>query len=253
MFWQQSATVTFATSCWEKDWRTILLSSDYLKLRQIGNHLFPFSERILVINNVLDLETVKKAALEKVKEGVLTRFVIAEELAEEALLHFQLKRSDFRLGPDASLYEGVNPDWIYYNALGPLIAIYAAQSKYLLYQTGDVFLESPVSWIEKALSRMEKKPNYKVANLIWNGKAHEAKREAYRKEWNFYISKEGFSDQMFLVKTRDFLQPIYGEIREDSSHFPRGDVFEKRVFSYMKNRGWERITFRGGQYTHQNF
>ena len=33
---------------------------------------------------------------------------------------------------------------------------------------------------------------------------------------------------------------------------PTTDVFEKRVFSYMKNRGWERITFRRGSYIHQN-
>ncbi len=246
-------TVAFATTCWEQDWRPILLDPDYLKVRQIGNHLFAFNEKILVINNVSDLAAVKAAAQAKVDEGVLTRFAIAEETAGQALAHFQLKRSDFRAGPDAMSYEGVNADWIYYNALGPLTALYVAKSDYLLYLTGDVRLDRPVDWIGKALRRMEKNPLYKVANLTWNGNYREARRESYKREWNFYVSKQGFSDQMFLVKTEEFRQPIYGEIRPDSSHFPRGDVWEKRLFSYMKNRGWERITFRRGSYTHENF
>lgn len=254
MFWQPSTpTVTFATSCWEKDWRPILLDPNYLAVKQIGNHCFPFAETLLVINNVSNLDEVKRAAQAKVDAGVLTRFIVAEEMAETILSHFRLKRSDFRVGEDAPLYAGVNPDWIYYNALGPLAAIYNASSEYLLYLTGDVRLEKPISWIGKALCRMEKKSSYRVANLTWNENYLEAKAESYKKEWNFYVAKEGFSDQMFLVRTKDFLQPIYGEIRSDSNHFPRGDVWEKRVFSFMKNRGWERITFRRGSYTHKNF
>lgn len=254
MFWQPSTpTVTFATSCWEKDWRPILLDPNYLAVKQIGNHCFPFAETLLVINNVSNLDEVKRAAQAKVDAGVLTRFIVAEERAQEVLCHFRLRRSDFRVGEDASLYTGVNPDWIYYNALGPLTAIYSASNEYLLYLTGDVRLEKPISWIGKALRRMEKKSSYKVANLTWNENYLEAKAESYKKEWNFYVAKQGFSDQMFLVRTNDFLQPIYGEIRPDSNHFPRGDVWEKRVFSFMKNRGWERITFRRGSYTHKNF
>src|SRR5690606_32625988 len=114
--------------------------------------------------------------------------------------------------------------------------------EYLLYVTGDVSLKKPLNWIRKAIRFMEKRPDVKVANLTWNDNYAEAKRESCRSTWNFYVANEGFSDQMFLVKTADFKQPIYGEIRSDGAHYPRGDVFEKRIFSYMKNRGWERIT-----------
>lgn len=251
MFWQRSPlpSVSFATCCWEKDWRLILLDPDYLRIKQIGNHLFSFSEKILVINNVKDLETVKKAAQAKVDEGVLTRFFVAEENAQETLSFFHLKQSDFQPVQDVF---NVNSDWIYYNALGPLSALYTCQSDYLLYLTGDVRLDKKIDWIGKALLRMEKVPRIKVANLAWNGNYAEAKRESYRSGWNFFRARQGFSDQMFLVKRSDFRQPIYGEIRADSNHYPRGDVFEKRVFSYMKNRNWERITFRRGSYVHEN-
>ncbi len=225
--------VTFATSCWERDWRTILLDPTYLSIRQIENHCFPFFERLLVINNVEDLKAVKKAAQAKVDQGILSRYVVAGDI----LPAFGLKRADFN-------------DWQYYNALPPLMAIHEAAGDYLLYLTGDVFLKKPVSWIEKALRFMEKREEVKVANLTWNDNYKEARKESYRRTWNFFVAKEGFSDQMFLVQTKDFKAPIYNEIRSDGAHYPRGDVLEKRIFSYMKNRGWERIVYRHGSYIH---
>ncbi len=230
-------SVTFATSCWERDWRLILLDPDYLQRRQIENHLFPFAEKILIINNVDNLEEVKRAAQAKVDEKILTRYVVADE---SILTFFDLKRTDFER------------DWQYYNALAPLTAIYEGQCEYLLYLTGDVRLDVPLDWIRPSLKWMEKDFQIKVANPIWNSQCKEAKKESYRTTWNFFQAKEGFSDQLFLVRRVDFRQPIYKEIRPDSHHYPRGDVFEKRVFSYMKNRNWERIIYRRGSYTHQN-
>lgn len=235
--------MSFATTCWEKDWRLILLDPDYLRVRQIAHHQFPFVERLLIINNVDDLALVKAAAQTLIDEGVLTRYVVADGTV---LSYFGLRREDFK--PD----EGIKADWVYYNALGPLTAIYEAKGDYLLYLTGDVRLDAPCDWIAKALKFMEKRPEVRVAGLTWNGKYNEAKKESYRKTWNFYVAKEGFSDQLFLVRQKDFRAPIYGEIRDDSHHFPRGDVFEKRCFSYMKNRGWERIIYRRGSYIHEN-
>ena len=86
MFWFEKKplpSVTFATNCWERDWRHILLDPLYLSQRQIANHLFPFAEKILVINNVGDLQSVCQAAQKKVDEGVLSHYVVADELAEE--------------------------------------------------------------------------------------------------------------------------------------------------------------------------
>lgn len=225
--------VTFATSCWERDWRVLLLDPEYLALRQIGYHQFPFCERLLIINNVDDLNLVKEAAQAKVDEGVLTRFVVAQDV-----LHaFGMKREELN-------------DWQYYNALAPLMAIHEARGEYLLYLTGDVSLKKPVRWIHRAIRFMQKSPNVKVANLTWNDNYREAKKESHRSTWNFYVS-DGFSDQMFLMKISDLKIP-YREIRPDASHYPRGDVWEKRMFSYMKNRGWARITYRKGSYTHED-
>lgn len=231
-------TVTFATCCWEKDWRPLLLDPCYLQKKLIQNHLYSFQEKLLVINNVEDRAAVQRAAALQVEARVLSRFVLADE---RILSHFHLQCADF------------SSDWVFYNALGPLTAISECQSEYLLYLTGDVRLDTPVDWIPKALLWMQRESQIKVANLTWNGQYSAARKESYRTTWNFYRAKQGFSDQMFLVRKKDFCQPIYWEVRPDAAHFPRGDVFEKRVFSYMKNRGWERITYRRGSYTHENF
>jgi hypothetical protein len=240
-------TVTFATCCWEKDWRPILLDPEYLRIKQIENHQFPFVQRVLIINNVADLNEVQKAAQKRVEEGVLTHVYVAEERVHAMLDFFQLKRGDFV--PDV----GISPDWIYYNALGPLTALYNCSSDYLLYMTGDSRLDYPICWIEKALRRMEKVAQYSVANLVWNENYTEAKRESYKTDGDFFVAKQGFSDQLFLVRTPEFRQPIYGEIRPDSGHYPRGDVWEKRAFSYLKNRDRKRIIYRHGSYRHENF
>jgi hypothetical protein len=248
MFWQRPLEkVTFATSCWEKDWRSILLDPNYLSMRQIGHHKFPFAEKILMINNVESLEEVLAAAQKKVEEGVLTHVYVVQEWVQEILSFFKLKRSDFT----SDL--GSPSDWVYYNALGPLAALYFTRSEYFLYLTGDVTLPRKISWIDKAIRRMKKEEKYAVANLVWNEQYREVKRESYKKEKGFFVAKQGFSDQLFLVRTAEFRAPIYGEIRSDSSHFPRGDVWEKRVFSYLKNREKERLIYRHGSYLHKNF
>ncbi|MEI6243126.1 MAG: hypothetical protein WCP39_06965 [Chlamydiota bacterium] len=241
-------TVTFATTCWEKDWKLLLEDPEYLEKKQIGHHLFPFSKKVLVINNVLDEQKVIEKAQKKVSQGVLTNYYLARELASEVLSFFQLKKSDFVT--DGTF--GASNEWVYYNAIGVLSAIYTCETDYLLYLTGDVYLENAVDWIPTALKKMESKHRIKVANLVWNQRFHEAKKESFKEEKDFYVSKDGFSDQFFLVKRKDFRQPIYSEIRADASHFPRGDVFEKRVYSYMKNHRWHRITFKRASYIHEN-
>jgi hypothetical protein len=229
------------------------LDPDYLPVRQIQNHCFPFVEKLLIINNVVDLVAVQEAASHWVNAGLLNRVIVAAEIADEILSFFQLKRSDFRMDSDASSFENVSNDWIYYNALGPLAAIYCCGGEYLLYLTGDVYMPEPMDWITPSLKKMEKNPLYQVANPIWNRKIKEVRAESYRKEGAFYVAREGFSDQIFLVQKARFRQPIYGEIRKDSAHFPRGDVFEKRVFSYLKNRQLQRIIHRHSSYIHENF
>ena len=239
-------SVSYATSCYEKDWRYVLGHPDYLKLKLIANNRYDFAERILIINNVLDYEEVLSAARKKIKEGVLTDVYVAKDYEQEVLDFFHLRKEDFKAK------NGYDDRWVYYNASGVLTAIFLCKMDYLLFHTGDAYLGDPVDWIPSAIELMEKKNKYKVANLCWNNNFKEAEKESYKTKGKFYVSKSGFSDQQFLVRLKDFKRPIYNEIRDDSHHYPWGDTFEKRVFSFMKNHRWKRITYRYGSYTHEN-
>lgn len=249
---RQKPSVTFATCCWENDWKKMLLDPDYLKVRQIENHDYPFNDKMLIINNVKDLKAVTNAAQELIYQRVIDEYIIADEHEEEVLEFFELSRKDFKAGPDAHLYENVTDDWVFYNARGILTALYFCGTDYFLYLTGDSYLQKRVSWIDRAIKWMRKRDGYKVANLTWNDSYREAKKEAYRQRAGFYLSKRGFSDQCFLVKTSDFRAPIYHEVLPEATQYPRGDVLEKRIFSYMRKQDWKRLTYKYGSYTHKN-
>jgi len=246
-------TVCFATAVWERDWKHVLLDEQYLTKKLIANHEYPFDEKLLIINNVNDKEKVIQCANALIEKKIFTRVALAEDFANETLQFFHLEKKDFKGENQNQAFEIVRPKWVYYNALAPLSAIYLCKSDYLLYVTADVSMQKPVKWIESAIDRMQRKSVYKVANLVWNDKYDEAKKESYKTDRDFFVAKQGFSDQCFLVRREDFRQPIYHEIRKDANHYPRGDVFEKRVFSYMKNRKWKRLIYRHGSYTHENF
>lgn len=244
--------ITFATSVWEQDWKKVLQHPTYLKEMQIERHSFPFEKKMCIINNVQNPSLVLNMAQKKKEEGIITDVILAKAFEASLLKDFQLDRKDFRKGKDAQFYPNVTDDWIFYNAMGPLTAIYCCQTPYLLYMTGDSYLKKNVCWIEQAIELMEQNPKFGVSNLTWNDDYVCAQKESYKRKKDFFVAKEGFSDQCFLIRTSDFQRPIYNEVREDARHFPRGDVFEKRVFSFLKNRGYQRLTYRFGSYTHEN-
>ena len=249
---ERKPTVTFATSCWEKDWKKLVCDPAYLQTLQIGNHNYPFDDTMLIINNVVDLQTVKRSAEDLVKRKIVHRVIPADDHEQEILSFFELDRSRFKAGSDAHLYENVTDDWVFYNARGILTALYFCQTEYFLYLTGDSFLEEKINWIPRAIDCMNRDPSFKVANLTWNHCYREAKKESYGTKRDFYVSRTGFSDQCFLVRTSDFRQPIYHEVLPEATQYPRGDVLEKRIFSYMRNRDWKRLTYRHGSYMHKN-
>jgi hypothetical protein len=71
---------------------------------------------------------------------------------------------------------------------------------------------------------------------------------------DFYIGF-GFSDQCYLIKTSDFKKSIYNEINTNSERYPKygGELFEKRIDSYMRNNNLYRITSKEISYIHKNF
>ncbi|MNY60581.1 hypothetical protein D3C86_1971540 [compost metagenome] len=71
---------------------------------------------------------------------------------------------------------------------------------------------------------------------------------------NFYIGF-GFTDQCYLIKRDIYIGKIYNEYNIESDRYPKygGELFEKRVDSYMRNNNLHRIIHKHKIYTHQNF
>lgn len=233
-------TITFETKIWEQDWRYIL-HGDYLKT-VIDRCQLNFDKRTLIINNVKNKSLVKKQAQLKVEEGIIDNFYFAEDYAEQALQFFNITKESFKGG--------------YYYSIAELVSIYLCDTDYLLHFSGDAYLQRYAnSWIGKAIDSLASSNKYVVANACWDFKFEEAKKESSDDIDDFYIS-QGFSDQCYLIKTLVFRQKdIYNEKHIYSERYPKygGELFEKRVDSFLRNKNLYRLTSKHVTYIHKNF
>jgi hypothetical protein len=229
-------TVTLETKCWRGDWRRIL-ESDRLRTLADRNR-FDFTDRTLMINNVDDMAPVTRAADRAIAAGILTRSVVVADHAEDALRFFDLSADALTHG--------------YVYSIAELVSLYVCRTEYLLHFAGDCLPMAAYDWVDHAIAAMDADPRIKVANLTWDGKYAEAAAQSSFATDDFFVGF-GFSDQCFLVRTSDFRAPIYNETHPDSSRFPDygGELFEKRVDSWMRNHEYLRATYRHGSYLHE--
>lgn len=238
---EERKSVSFFTNCYENDWEEVL----------IGNRLetmikqcdFDFSERVLIINNVLDQNKVGKFAAQAVEKKIIDAYYFSEDYSSQILSEFGISRSSFKL----DFYDG------YWYSMGPLCAILLCKSKYLLYFTCDCMMEKigTSAWIDKAVVLMEEDQTIFVANPLWDNKQAEAKKESYHEDADWYYG-QGFSDQSFLIENSRFHGDIYNHYHISSEAYPiqAGNLFEGRVNSYMRVNKLQRITNKTASYTH---
>jgi hypothetical protein len=230
--------VTFETKCYEKDWNVLLLTNRLMNM--ISYNSFPFKEKILYINNVNDPVLVSEYAEKLVNQGIITSYVVVDDYANEALDYFGIMKESFRGG--------------YYYSIAELVSIYLCKTEYLVHFSSDSILAKPFDWVTPAILKMNSNPSVKVANPVWNHSYDFARSESFAEDENFYYGY-GFSDQCYLIKTSDFKANIYHEKNQASERYPHygGELFEKRVDAFMRNRHFHRITYNKGSYIHQNF
>lgn len=233
-------TITFETKVWENDWE-IMLKTDRIK-QMIERCQHPFEEKILYINNVSDLEAVKRAADRLVAEKIISKFVVVSEHSEAALEFFSLSKDKLGKG--------------YYYSIAELVSIYLTNTKYLLHFASDSIVapRTRKDWLMTGINTLDANPQVKVFNLIRNKKYKEAAKESdFEDQVNFYGN--GFSDQMYLIRTSDFKGPIYEHAHPDAARYPvyGGELFEKRVYSWLRHHNYLRATYKHGNYLHQNF
>ena len=231
--------VTFEIKVYENDWE-YLLKGDYLA--QIINRCnYNFKKKILFINNVKDIAEVVKHAIKKVEDGIVDDYFIVEEYSNQALNYFDIEKESFGVG--------------YYYSIAELVSIYLCDTDYLLHFSSDSCLDdSCVSWIDNAIEIFEEREDVIVANPVWNFAYKEAKNESISEIDDFYLGY-GFSDQCYLIRMDVFKKNIYNEKHPDSERYPKygGELFEKRVDSFMRNHKKLRLTSKKISYIHKNF
>jgi hypothetical protein len=234
-------SITFETKCYENDWE-FLLKTNYLD-NMISNCNINFTYKHLIINNVKHPAIVEKYAKKKVNKGIIDRYYFVDDYAESVLSFFNLSKEMLGKG--------------YYYSIAELTGIFLCSTEYLLHFSSDSFLlyKDKYNWIEKACHYMKAREDFFVANPTWYFDFESVKTNANNEHiGDFYIGN-GFSDQCYLIKTSDFKKRIYNHYNTVSERYPKygGELFEKRVDSYMQNSFLKRITFIKSSYIHYNF
>jgi hypothetical protein len=232
--------LTIETKCYEKDWKIILTKSRLTKVFKRCD--FKNAKRVVFINNVTSRDKVEKRVSKLKSKNIIDQYYFVEDYELEVLKFFNLKRENFTSG--------------YYYSIQELTGIYLCDTPYLLHFAGDSILRKVgchENWIESAIEIMNEENDFIVANASWDSTFKEPELEAFRKIDDFYIG-QGFSDQCYLIKTADFKKPIYDLKHTESERYPKygGELFEKRVDSYMRVINKYRLTSKYGVYNHLN-
>lgn len=234
-------TLTVETKVWEGDWE-YLLKTNLLNRLYKSCH-YPSLSKLLYINNVNDIGAVKFYAQKLIESRIIDEFIVVNDYADEALDYFALKKEDLGVG--------------YIYSISELVSIYLTKTDYLLHFSSDTTIPNKFNdtlWLNKLINVLEKYPNVMVSNLSWDYKFKEVRKESIFEDEDFFFGY-GFSDQMYLIRTLDFQKKIYLENHHASNRYPKygGDLFEKRIDSWMRNHNYLRATLKNVSYTHKNF
>jgi hypothetical protein len=234
--------VSFFTNCYEADWETLLCKGRLMMMLESLN--YPFCFVGLVINNVANKLLVEQYAQQAVKNGIITQYYFADECAAKMLQTFEIKRRSFIL----DFHDG------YWYSLGPLVSIYKCPTEYLLYLTCDCIIDTSCSkpWISEAIEKMRSNGSILTATALWSYDKGEAKMQSVGEDDNWFTGN-GFSDQCFLIKNADLFGGRYNDWHLSSESYPiyAGNLFERRVNSFMRKNGLFRLVSKNSFYIHE--
>jgi len=230
--------ITFETKCYEKDWK-LLLTTPYLE-SQIEACNIRFEKKHLIINNVDDPNKVRRYADKAISKGIIDSFFFVSDYADKVLEKYDIKMDSFKGG--------------YVYSISELTGIYCCTTPYLLHFSGDARMnKNSSSWIPDAIELMESRNDILAANPVWNDRYSEAEAESSFQDDEWYYGV-GFSDQCYLIKKQDLDRPVYGYTHPESERYPKygGNLFEKRIDSFMRCEEKLRITSKKCTYIHKN-
>lgn len=233
-------SLTVETKVWEKDWKFIL-KKGFIKKVMLGLGRTA-SKRLLLINNVDRPTEVARYADQLIHDGVLDDYVFVDDYATVALDFFKMNREHLGVG--------------YYYSIAELVSIYLCNTDYLAHFSGDSTVQDgvPLTWFDTAIELLRARDDVSVVNLAWDLKFSEVDKDAIFLEETFAYGY-GFSDQMYVIRSKEFKNDIYTFSHPESNRYPKygGELFEKRIDSWMRVKSRLRATSRRWSYRHSNF
>lgn len=199
-------SVTFATKTWGGDWEKMLAGAYGKKWRSCK---YDFDDLMLMVNNGVPEDVPVRLMAEA------DRTVLADLFASEVLAHYGVTEDSFEGGYRYSICE--------------LAAILLCPSEYMCWMQGDCLMDPASDWVSEGIGLLEQNP---IVTAV--SPASEA---------NAWHDKNGldqfFSDQAFLVRTKDFQDPSLMAGGQDIPEYPAhgGDSFEKKVAQWMRRNG----------------
>lgn len=189
------------------------------------------------MNNVNDPSHVLEAAGRLVDAGVLTSVVLVVERLDRALAHYGLTAGDFGRG-------------LWYSS-AELVGLLECETKYLLHYASDVAMGHRSDWCVRGIELLRSDPRVAVVNPVWNGRLAEVRRESVDESGRHALGR-GFSDHCYLVEADRFRKADLAVGHPASDRYPEygGELFEKRVDSWMRGSGLLRATDLSACYIH---
>jgi len=209
-------SIAFQTSCYEKSYKHLLKNgvlNHYLSLFQD----IDFEEKTVIVNNVSDHNNIKSLF----KNFNNIDFIFSEKNPETVLSFFNLSLLDFQIG-------------LYYS-IQHFTGIYYTQCDYLFHVSEDCGIDNLDSnFIKESVEMLESNEKYIIAMPRWCEDDNAI--EKTEPESDKFFIQYGFTDQIYIIKTKKFKEDIYHYSHPMSERYPKygGECFEKRIDSFMR-------------------
>lgn len=228
-------TISFQTSCYQNSYEKLLkngLLEYYLNLF----YDIPFLEKTVIINNIKDIEQVKKL----IENYPDINFYYSYGELLNVLPYFNLSSWDFPIGPYYSIHH--------------FVGMYYTKSDYLFHISEDCNIGNlDTLFVKDCIDILESSDEYISAMPRWGIDPEKgAIEEAIKIDRKFIIALT-FTDQIYIAKTKVFKQDIYHFEHTDSEKYPSkgGNSFERRVNSYMWANNKYRAIHKDYFYLHE--
>lgn len=223
-------SVGLVVNSYERTYRDVLTPGFFPAIAE--SNCRQTDEAVALINNVVDRDDARDRAEELLRAGEITSYAFVSDHIDNAMQCARLPRRALRTRPFLLDYGLVMP--------------HVVSTDWLLGWDAETRLVEPTNWIDPALALLEDDRRIFHASLSWPPALDgDPGLEADAIDWigDFALSW-GFSDQLFLVRRKELLRPIYRTFAPAAivRHAPHPYTFEYRLESFQRATGRLRAT-----------